>query len=214
MDITSLATPGNIPSRHDLLISNNVQAIPNGDDGRYKFGERGSGRCLNFKHAMSKITVILTAGEGFVDKPSDNDSDVDFQNDPVVLLTSNTNPEWAYTTGTVNITNGKVTPSGDPSAITMYQASSTGHVVTKEALVMPSSQIPAAGATIARINADGNIYYVTATDIRTAMHNADSETDYKTEAGKNYIIKVTVDKTGISRVSATVTNPRLMSQVT
>ena len=206
----TLATPGNIPSRHDLLISNNIQATPNGD-GTYLFGERGSGRCLNFKHAMSKITVILTAGAGFVDKTSDNDSDVDFQNDPVVLLTSNTSTEWACTKGNVNITSGEVTltgtsSSGDPAVITMYQASSTGHVITKEALVMPGSQFASDNAIIARINADGNIYYVTAAEIRAAMHAEKSTTDYKTEAGKNYIIKVTVDKTGISKVSATVTN--------
>jgi hypothetical protein len=209
----TLATPGNIPSRHDLLISNNVQAIPNGYDGRYKFSERGSGRCLNFKHAMSKITVILTAGAGFVDKTSDNDSDVDFQNDPVVLLTSNTSTEWACTKGNVNITSGEVTltgtsSSGDPAVITMYQASSTGHVVTKEALVMPGSKFASDDAIIARINADGNIYYVTAEKIRTAINSSTHGTDgaYSTEAGKNYIIKVTVDKTGISKVSATVTN--------
>ena len=207
----TLATPGNIPSRHDLLISNNIQATPNGD-GTYLFGERGSGRCLKFKHAMSKITVILTAGEGFVDKTSDNDSDVDFQNDPVVLLTSNTSTEWACTKGNVNITSGEVTltgtsSSGDPAVITMYQVSSTGHVVTKEALVMPGSQFASDNAIIARINADGNIYYVTAEKIRTAISDSHaSDGVYSTEAGKNYIIKVTVDKTGISRVSATVTN--------
>ena len=194
------------PADKDLLISNNVQATPNGD-GTYLFVDRNTGRRLNFKHAMSKITVILTAGEGFVDKPSDTDSDVDFQNDPVVLLTSNTNPEWAYTTGTVNITNGAITSLDNPSAITMYQASSTGHVVTKEALVMPGSQFASDNAIIARINADGNIYYVTAEKIRTAISDSHaSDGVYSTEAGKNYIIKVTVDKTGISRVSATVTN--------
>lgn len=197
----TLATPENIPSRHDLLISNNIK-----EEYAYHFTDRESGRRLDFKHAMSKITVILTARYGFVDKNSDGH--VDFQNDPVVLLTSNTSPEWAYTTGTVNITNGVVTPLDDPSAITMYQAPSeqVGHIAIKEALVMPGSQIPAADATIAKINADGNIYYVTAAEIRAAMLAEKSTTDYKTEAGKNYIIKVTVDKTGISKVSATVTN--------
>lgn len=197
----TLTTSANIPSRHDLLISNNIKG-----EYAYHFTDRESGRCLNFKHAMSKITVILTARYGFVDK--NDDGYVDFQNDPVVLLTSNTSTEWAYRTGTVNITNGAITSLDNLSAITMYQAPSeqVGHIAIKEALVMPGSQIPAADATIAKINADGNIYYVTAAEIRTAMHNADSETDYKTEAGKNYIIKVTVDKTGISRVSATVTN--------
>ena len=202
---------GETPADKDLLISNNIQATPNGD-GTYLFVDRKTGRLLKFKHAMSKITVILTAGEGFVDKTSDNDSDVDFQNDPVVLLTSNTSTEWACTKGNVNITSGEVTltgtsSSGDPAVITMYQASSTGHVVTKEALVMPGSQFASDNAIIARINADGNIYYVTAEKIRTAISDSHaSDGVYSTEAGKNYIIKVTVDKTGISRVSATVTN--------
>lgn len=192
---------GETPADKDLLISNNIKGVY-----AYQFTDRESGRRLDFKHAMSKITVILTARYGFVDKNSDGH--VDFQNDPVVLLTSNTSPEWAYTTGTVNITNGVVTPLDDPSAITMYQAPSeqVGHIAIKEALVMPGSQIPAADATIAKINADGNIYYVTAAEIRAAMLAEKSTTDYKTEAGKNYIIKVTVDKTGISKVSATVTN--------
>ena len=206
-------TSGETPADKDLLISNNIQATPNGD-GTYLFVDRNTaGRLLKFKHAMSKITVILTAGEGFVDKTSDNDSDVDFQNDPVVLLTSNTSTEWACTKGNVNITSGEVTLtgtsfSGDPAVITMWQASSTGHVVTKEALVMPGSQFASDNAIIARINADGNIYYVTAEKIRTAINSSTHGTDdaYSTEAGKNYIIKVTVDKTGISRVSATVTN--------
>ena len=197
----TLATPGNIPSRHDLLISNNIKG-----EYAYHFTDRESGRRLDFKHAMSKITVILTARYGFVDKNSDGH--VDFQNDPVVLLTSNTSPEWAYTTSTVNITNGAITSLDNLSAITMYQAPSeqVGHIAIKEALVMPGSQIPAADATIAKINADGNIYYVTAAEIRAAMLAEKSTTDYKTEAGKNSIIKVTVDKTGISKVSATVTN--------
>lgn len=204
---------GETPAEKDLLISNNIQATPNGD-GTYLFVDRNTaGRLLKFKHAMSKITVILTAGEGFVDKTSDNDSYVDFQNDPVVLLTSNTSTEWACTKGNVNITSGEVTltgtsSSGDPAVITMWQASSTGHVVTKEALVMPGSQFASDNAIIARINADGNIYYVTAEKIRTAINSSTHGTDdaYSTEAGKNYIIKVTVDKTGISNVSATVTN--------
>lgn len=195
-------------STKDLLISNNVKAGTG--DGTYKFAERASGKLLEFTHALSKITVILTAGDGFVDKNSD--TYVDFANDPEVLLTSNdvstSNPEWACTKGNVNITSGRVTltgTSGNPSVITMWQASSTGHVVTKEALVMPGSQFTGDDAIIARINADGNIYYVTAQNIRAKMYTLDSSTNYLTEAGKNYIINVTVNKTDIV-VTATVAN--------
>ena len=157
--------------------------------------------------------MVLTAGDGFVDK--NDDASLDFANDPEVKLTSNvanssTNTEWACTKGNINITSGEVSltgtsSSGDPAVITMWQASSTGHVVTKEALVMPGSHFTADDAIIARINADGNIYYVTAQNIRAKMYTLDSSTNYKTEAGKNYIINITVNKTDIV-VTATIAN--------
>lgn len=196
---------GDTPADKDLLISNNIKAGTG--DGTYKFDEHNDGKLLEFTHALSKITVVLTAGDGFVDK--NGDASLDFANDPEVKLTSNvanssTNTEWACTKGNINITSGGVTltgTSGDPSVITMWQASSTGHVVTKEALVMPGSQFTGDDAIIARINADGNIYYVTAQKIRAKITGESKVT----EAGKNYIINVTVNKTDIV-VTATVAN--------
>ena len=202
---TNQTTSGSTPADKDLLISNNVKTGTS--DGTYKFSEKTSGKLLKFTHALSKITVVLTAGDGFVDK--DGDALLDFANDPEVKLTSNvanssTNTEWACTKGNINITSGEVTLTGtsspgDPAVITMWQASSTGHIVTKEALVMPGSQFTGDDAIIARINADGNIYYVTAQKIRAEITGESKVT----EAGKNYIINVTVNKTDIE-VTATV----------
>ena len=192
-------SPGDTPADKDLLISNNVK-----DDNTYKFANRGSGKLLEFTHALSKITVNLNANNGFTDGV--------FAYTPEVKLTSNnastTNTEWAYTTGTINISTGAVSSQASPLVITMWQAASapTGYDITKEALVIPGSQFTSDNAIIARIDADGNIYYVTAKEIRTAINaNHASDGAYSTEAGKNYIINVTVDKTGISHVSATVT---------
>ena len=190
------------PADKDLLISNNIKAGTG--DGTYKFDSRASGKLLEFTHALSKITVNLNANNGFTDGV--------FASDPEVKLTSNnastSYAEWAYTTGTINITTGAVSSQANPAVITMWQAVSApdGYDITKEALVMPGSQFSADDAIIARINADGNIYYVTAEKIRTAISASHaSEGAYSTEAGKNYIINVTVNKTDIV-VTATVAN--------
>ena len=190
------------PADKDLLISNNIKAGTG--DGTYKFDSRTSGKLLEFTHALSKITVNLNANNGFTDGV--------FASDPEVKLTSNnastSYAEWAYTTGTINITTGAVSSQANPAVITMWQAVSApdGYDITKEALVMPGSQFSADDAIIARINADGNIYYVTAEKIRTAISASHaSEGAYSTEAGKNYIINVTVNKTDIV-VTATVAN--------
>ena len=190
------------PADKDLLISNNIKAGTG--DGTYKFDSRASGKLLEFTHALSKITVNLNANNGFTDGV--------FASAPEVKLTSNnastSYAEWAYTTGTINITTGAVSSQANPAVITMWQAVSApdGYDITKEALIIPGSQFSADDAIIARINADGNIYYVTAEKIRTAISASHaSEGAYSTEAGKNYIINVTVNKTDIV-VTATVAN--------
>ena len=188
-------------SAKDLLISNNVK-----DDKTYKFESRADGKQLEFHHVLSKITVNLYAGEGF-----ENHS---FAQTPVVELTSNeanssANKEWAYTEGTINVTTDKLTLTGTSHIVKMAQAATTaeGYTVTKEALVMPGSTFANDKAIIFSINADGNIYYVTAEKIRTAINATDhgNGTPYPTEAGKNYIFNVTVNKTGIT-VTAAVKN--------
>lgn len=200
---------GSYPADKDLLISNNVKS-----ENTYKFANRASGKRLEFTHALSKITVNLTAGAGFSDTNSDSHND--FASNPVVELTSNeanstANDNWALITGKVNITSGAVDITSDgqgtSAVINMYRnGSSTSHLAIMEALVMPGSQFTADNAIIARINADGNIYYVTAEKIRTAINaNHASEEAYPTAAGKNYIINITVNKTSID-VTATVAN--------
>lgn len=206
------------PTDKDLLISNN--ATGNGNtpyEGRYRFDNRNDGKLLEFKHALSKITVNLMPGAGFISG---------FTGTPVVKLTSKDGTaetasalEWARITGKVDVSNGSIDFTGDGqgtrSAITMCDAtlSSTaqtaGYTVAKEALVMPGSEFTSDNAIIARIDAAGNIYYVTAQKIRTAINSSTHGTDgsYLTQAGKNYIINVKVNQTDISvEVTATIAN--------
>jgi hypothetical protein len=181
-------------SAKDLLLSNNVSGTNS-----YKFSD--SSKQLEFKHVLSKITVNILAGDGFDGK---------FTNAPEVVLTSNeanstTNTEWAYTKGIFNVTTGELSlEETDLNTVTMAQAGTNGNTVTKEALVMPGSTFANDKAIILCINVDDNIYYITAKQIRTSI-SATHETDgaYETEAGKNYIFNVTVNKTGVT-VTATV----------
>lgn len=182
-DVNSDQTEG--WSKKDLLISNNVK-----NENAYKFDARNAGKQMEFRHALSKVTVNVKAGKGFADGK--------FVSAPTVTLL-----DWAYTDGSVDVTTGAVT-LGTGKGVTMYQATAaeTGYNVTKEALVMPGSAFKK-NADIIKVNADNNIYYVSSAKIREEIDSVDHDTDDLTEAGKNYIINVIVDKTAI-HVTATV----------
>ena len=208
--IANQTTDGNTPADKDLLISNNLQVSNNqnpdeNDCGTYKFDKRTAGKLLEFRHALSKITVNLRANEGFTGNV--------FSSIPEVKLTSNdastSLTEWPLTTGTVNITTGNITSQSGNAVVTMFNSATTtaGWTKTYEALVMPGSEFTSDNAIIARINADGNIYYVTAEKIRAAITAEVLKTGEKflTLSGKNYVINVIVNKTDID-VTATVTD--------
>lgn len=202
-------------STKDLLITNNVKV--GGPDDTYKFDEKVSGKLLEFTHAMSKITVRLIASDDFP-TTGVGVTAKKFATTPEVKLTSNetgqSNAEWAYTSGNVNIETGEVTGQANAAVITMRTQSTTdaNYTVIYDALVVPGSTFgapsgsPATYPTIARINADGNIYYVTSEKIRaaiTAKYGSGNELEFKTQPGLNYVITVNVKKTKIE-VTATI----------
>lgn len=203
----------------DLLISNNVKySETSANDNAYKFESRADGKLIEFTHAMSKVTFILTAGEGF---PVADDKPI-FESTPDVTLTSrkagdSTTPEWAQTTGTVNVETGVVTlpDSPVPSSFSLHHANTDAGTkkVTLDALIFPRSEFADRAnesspyPTVARIEADGNVYYITTEKIREAIAAAHTAGKHGescvTEPGKNYVFKVTINKTEI-KVTATV----------
>lgn len=199
----------------DLLISNNVKEGTG--DGTYKFDNRSSGKLLEFTHALSKITVKLIAGDGFP-TTGVGATATKFATAPEVKLTGDegdaTTNAWANTNCSVNVETGVVSSASTPAIITMHEADRTNssYTVIYDALVAPgsvfgaSSGEPATFPVIARINADGNIYYVTSEKIRAAIttkYGSGQELEFKTQSGLNYIITVTVKKTKIE-VTATI----------
>ena len=211
----TLHTNGTDVLTKDILVANNLS--DGKTPGRLTFANRNKEEMsrLIFQHLMSKITFNLTPADGFL-----HDGKYAFTASPTVTLNRNRykdgalpdGGDYALAEGTINIRAAKATPS--PTSMKTIKAGDetenevSGHKVrTQVALVYPGTCL---GETdndvVARIAADNNYYYVTAKEIRAAIDQvADHTGDYKTKAGYNYIINVTVKKTGVN-VTATVTN--------
>lgn len=193
-----VSTSGSNVLKKDILCANNLTG--------YKFAQRNDNdaRRLDFKHVLSKITVNVMAGDGFTGGK--------FADVPSVTLTHNvgdatTNNEYLYT-GSVNIKECSATATADTyKKIECEAISGTTDKANIQyvALVYPGSELGTTdNAVIAKINADDNIYYVRAKEIRDAM-SAASHDGTTTKAGYNYVLNITVNKTEI-KVTATITD--------
>lgn len=187
----------------DLLTSNNIQE---GKDGTLKFDEwkanaANTSDLLVFTHAMSKVSVKLTADEGFpgYNYATNDNANAEFDAPPKVTLLN------YYYKGNVNVEAKVSTPATEYQGdiITHLDIGDDGkpHFAHSYALVFPGNSF-ADDVNVVRIDADGNIYYITAEKMNTAMKAAqDGSTTYL--QGKHYIFNVTVKKTAID-VTATI----------
>ena len=186
----------------DILVSNNLT----GTDA-YKFVKPTKDHPGNlvFVHPLSKITINLKAGVGFTEGTIGNTT-YKFVEDPVVTLTNATtlatisDNAYCLTKGTINISDASATSDGTKAAVVAGTTSNTDNTYTviKQAIVYPGTQFgDSDDDVIAVVQADDNVYYVKADQIRAAMKANDASTNYTTKAGYNYIINVTVTKTGI-----------------
>lgn len=213
----------------DFLTSNNIQVVDNekpyATDGTYKFqnyiddlknGTTTSSNLLEFTHAMTKITVNLTAGEGFPGWSSATPNDGKFENEPSVTLKS------FYYTGNVNVeakTSNATTSNKADINMHLTATAINKHTATLDALVFPGNQFsatigaapnytPTSATDILELNADGNIYKVTAAQLVKAIAGTSitgTPVNGTLEQGKNYILNIIVNKTDIE-VTATIKN--------
>ena len=196
----------------DLLTSNNVTA---GKDGTLKFddvtGKSGKtpSNLLEFTHAMTCITVELTAGKGF---PKNSKGEAEFTHDPSVTLLG-----FPYV-GIVDVINKTTTPTKadftttteDPYVTgnieSFIRSGGTSHTVKLQALVFPGCKFGSA-TNVLRIKADGNEYLVTAEKLNDELRSLNTQGKITTgttlQQGTNYVFQVTVNKTGVD-VTATI----------
>ena len=151
------------------------------------------------------MTFNLTPGDGFNGK---------FNKTPIVTLVSDKNDKaYCITEGNINIKKGKAiagTTDNDKKVVTLKKiADGDNGKITESAVIYPGSPIgrESDNGIVAKINADGNIYYVYAKEIREAIIRklGSENTDYTCKASYNYVFNVKVNKTKIT-VTATLTD--------
>lgn len=185
-----LATDGMDVLSKDILVSKNITG-----DNTYKFSERTTAKQMSFIHPLSMITFNINAGDGFPNG---------FVSEPSLTLSDAAGNGYSYVEGTIDIKNGTAVNTGNVEVVTAGTTSSTADNKTyvKKALVYPDTQLGAGDDdVIAVLEADGNVYYIKAKEIHAAMTG---HTDYKTKAGHNYEITITVNKQSVSVTASIV----------
>lgn len=184
---------------YDLLTSNNISAAPGGE-GTYKFQDylddkkdntAKSNNLMKFTHAMSKISVVLHAGEGF---PSHFEEEV------------SATFKGFYLDGSVNVLSKSSNKANDAISKDVaawleegtWGTSGTTQI-TYSALVFPGRTF-ADAEEILSFTADGNTYKVTSAKLKAKMTSL-SQTEML--QGHNYVLDITVDKTRVL-VDATI----------
>lgn len=225
----SVGNPSGTPStidqssdwtQYDLITSNNIRA---GADGTLKFQEwkdkTNPSDILEFTHAMSKITVELTAADGF--PTAGSPATPQFQTEPKVnLIGFNYIGKVDVETKTSTATKSDYSDGADVANIKMHRDGDAtynkANKVTYEAIVFPGNSWTSTNkstSNILELNADGNIYKVTAeklydainTAISSAHHPGTADGTLSLTQGWNYKLQITVKKTEI-QVTATVEN--------
>lgn len=202
-----------------------VDKYPNFKDGYMRFVLPGTDETapghfdkghLIFNHALTRLTVNLKRGDGFnagasyfkFQKVGTDDSNVKIIGVPVQNTLNIKEGTWSTTPG--DITTGPINKMSPVSPV------KTDFDYTLMAQFIPGYTFTQSDNTnVLEFTIDDNTYYVTQQMIWKALNDnagtgagknglATDATAYTMEQGKNYVLDITVKKTGIVEVTATL----------
>lgn len=187
---------------------------PNFLDGPLSFKSSGSATApghfdkghLIFKHALSRLSVTLKEGTGFDGTtPTAESTDQDFQMDGNIRLQN-----FPYT-GTLNIKSGEWTSTTADAdhPLLMYGGSAYDASGVYSAHMLPGFTFAKDNTTnVMEFVIDDNTYYITQGmiyDALTGKTNVDeSDNKITMTQGKHYKLEITVNKTKIDNITATL----------
>ena len=180
------------------LFDDNIKDGP----GKFDLGN------LHFTHALSRITlkIYIDRSKGFT-----ND-DVNSIND-AKLIKMNVEGDLDVAEGTYsNVTTGDV--KMEKYTVGSEETMSDGSTKPDAkfmAQVLPDYEIKESDANtnMLQFNVGDNVYYVTQKSVWEAIHNnvnVETGTNIKLAQNKNYVLNITVGKTEISNITATLAN--------
>lgn len=193
---------------------------PNFTDGVLRFTIPGSDETapghfdkghLIFKHALTRLTINLKRGDGFATgadyfkfnkEGSTDETNVKIIGVPVKNTLNIETGAWSTTSG--DITTGSIEKISPATQKSGFDHSLMAQFIPGYAFTQNNS------TNVLEFTIDDNTYYVTQQMIWKALNDnknnnglADA-TSYTMEQGKNYILDITVKKTGIQNVTATL----------
>ena len=166
---------------------------------------------LVFKHALSWLTIKLTEGSGF-----NNSSDTDFAwTNNNAAADQNITLKGFPTSGKLDLSNGEWPETASSNITKMHESSVTttsGKTKrTLEAYVLPGTVLDDNTNNFIEFEIDNAKYYVSGEQIAEAVKSYYSATPASpyasfttTEAGKHYVINLTVSKKGIENITAAI----------
>lgn len=158
-----------------------------------------------FKHALSRVTLNIKADKGFVpaDYADGNVKEVHLNNVPYKGTFDVKEGKWTATT-----TTDKVYLVKEATVESGYNLKYTGQIVPEYVIKKDDQSVNMLQFTI-----NDNVYYVTdkmvyaALDVSGNASLLDKDGDnIVMKPGKNYVLNITVNKTAISNVTATLVN--------
>lgn len=166
---------------------------------------------LVFKHALSWLTIVLNEGSGF-----DDNSDTDFAwTNNNAAADQNITLKGFPTSGKLDLSNGEWPETASSNITKMHESSVTttsGKTKrTLEAYVLPGTVLDDNTNNFIEFEIDNAKYYVSGEQIAEAVKSYYSATPASpyasfttTEAGKHYVINLTVSKKGIENITAAI----------
>lgn len=159
---------------------------------------------LIFNHALSRLTITIKSGTGF-----DANNNFELSDEGVQALDMNTSGTLDVSTGLWTVT--KTGPIATCPTVVRPSESTTYASYTTRMQMLPGYQFVKDNPTnVLKFTIDKNEYYVTNGLIHQALrenraNNGLTDTDtYTMEQGKNYVLTITVNKTKIESLTATL----------